>query len=151
MSKKIERTYCSHCGDAVSEFIQMHLGGGANREVKEHKMYKILPFDTGTIPAGEPGELCMECVVDLEESAKESPSYPEHEKLSEVKHESQAIGEFIEWATCVAGYEFAKYHGDDLQVALVSIEGLLAEYFGVDLDKLEAEKRAMLEVARGEQ
>ena len=88
---------------------------------------------------------------------------PETDKMIAVKDKSQAIGEFIEWlgteGMIIARYatkedEWADegeervatgtYEGDLLPV-LTSIEKILAQYFGVDLNKAEKEKRAILE------
>jgi hypothetical protein len=78
--------------------------------------------------------------------------YPEHEKLNAVKAKSQAIGEFLEWlqherfqrvTLCLEAddeEEFYPFH--------YSTEHLLAEFFKIDLNKIEAEKRAMLETMR---
>jgi len=84
--------------------------------------------------------------------------YPEHDKLSAVKDASQAIGEFIE----TAGYTLCELRTfieplDDepngktyetrprLAPVNKSIQVILADYYGIDLDKIEAEKRAMLD------
>jgi hypothetical protein len=103
--------------------------------------------------------------------------YPEHERLREVTAKSQAIGEFLEWMSD-EGIRRMKYglyndlaiHGDAMHVAEDcdvcddygfyevtregyvpdgrSIETLLADFFVIDRDKLEAEKRQMLEELR---
>ena len=98
--------------------------------------------------------------------------YPEHEKLSAIKDESQAIGEFLDWLKGgyegSPGYEICEHHdGDYSEGALIAdalsgrevdrefdpsgwrpvgatIPQLLARYFGIDQDKIEAEKRQML-------
>ena len=76
--------------------------------------------------------------------------YPEHEKLSKIKNESQAIGEFVEWLEgkgielCAIPPEF-----DHTYLPIHrSINDLLAEHFSIDLDKIEQEKRQMLEAIR---
>lgn len=85
-------------------------------------------------------------------------SYPQHEKLSEIRDKSQAIGEFIEWASD-RGWELAEWvtfgAGDGFPFERMvpvnrPIPALLAEYFGIDLAELEREKRAMLTALRGE-
>lgn len=75
--------------------------------------------------------------------------YPEHAKLAAVKDHSQAIGEFIEFC----GYTLCEYDEGEPQWRPVqrSIERLLADYFDIDLDVIEAEKRAMLEALRAAQ
>ena len=69
--------------------------------------------------------------------------YPEHEKLKAIHHESQAIGSFLEWMKS----EYPK----ETRLPPYSIQFLLAEYFEIDEDKLELEKRAMLETIRNPQ
>jgi hypothetical protein len=69
--------------------------------------------------------------------------YPEHEKLMLIKNESQIIGEFLEWlrgTNLFIGY--ADEGGLDMYYA--SNEEILAEYFKIDLYKLEQEKNQML-------
>lgn len=81
--------------------------------------------------------------------------YPEHEKLKLVKDKSQAIGEFLEWLQqqgillCTErpgadedGYQDAYRHHHE------STENLLARFFNIDLTKIEAEKREMLDEMR---
>ncbi len=63
--------------------------------------------------------------------------YPEHDKLKAVVVESQAIGEFIDWLEDVKGIEIH-----------APITKLLAEFYKIDLDVIEAEKQSMLEKQR---
>jgi hypothetical protein len=84
--------------------------------------------------------------------------YPEHAKMLAIVNQSQAIGEFLE----TSGYVLAKWvdteeecTGDDcyddhphLVATRLNTEQVLAEHFGIDLTKVEAEKRAMLETMR---
>jgi hypothetical protein len=65
--------------------------------------------------------------------------YPEHEKMKKIADESQACGDFIHWATH-KGYIDIK--------SRKRTEELLAEYFKIDLNKIEQEKRAMLALIR---
>jgi len=75
--------------------------------------------------------------------------YPEHDKLSAVAEQTQAIGEFMEWlegkgaflAHYVDGMNFPRQFD-------ASIRDLLAEWAGIDQNKLEAEKRQMLNAMR---
>lgn len=65
-------------------------------------------------------------------------NYPEHDKMNAVKAESQAIGEFLSWLgqnrlDLPDEYEF---------------NDLLAEFFEIDLTKIENEKRDILRKAR---
>jgi len=73
--------------------------------------------------------------------------YPEHEKLAKVKDESQIIGTFLDnlpddtvLAIQVSPGRFLPYRG--------RIEEILADYFDIDLDKIETEKLQMLEELR---
>jgi hypothetical protein len=90
--------------------------------------------------------------------------YPECEKMLAVKSKSQPIGEFIEWLRGERGIVLAKWcdkdeDGEDyldsgysrLVPVHIRIEDLLAEYFGIDLKRIEQEKRIMLSKLRDEQ
>lgn len=73
-------------------------------------------------------------------------AYPEHDKLAGVKDQSQAIGEFIDFG----GYVLCRpsESGRSFEAVHQSIPRILAEYFQIDLDKIEREKRAMLDALR---
>ncbi len=79
--------------------------------------------------------------------------YPEHEKLAEVAEHSQAIGEFLDWLLHEKSYHIAQWwergssDGELLPVHR-SIKDLLAEYYDIDPEALEGEKREMLEQMR---
>lgn len=80
--------------------------------------------------------------------------YPECEKMSKVRPQSQAIGEFLEWLQYEKGWSLAtvpEYYDHTLVEVSFSIESLLAEYFGIDLDKVETERRQMLDRIRAAQ
>ena len=81
--------------------------------------------------------------------AKPIPT-PELDKMRAVKDRSQAIGEFIEWLRSKKSYEIAFYpEGSDLLFPVnTSIEKLLADFFEIDLNKVDAEKRALLKQLR---
>lgn len=74
--------------------------------------------------------------------------YPEHAKLSQVQPQTQAIGEFLDWVASKHGAHLMTYVDvDDFRgwvPAGVPITRLLAEWAGIDEDKIESEKRAML-------
>lgn len=98
-------------------------------------------------------------------------TYPEHDKVRVVQDRSQAIGEFLEWLGS-KGVSLATYHEhtdacydesdwknrypqcgygeSQLQAEYKSIEARLAEYFDIDQDRLESEKRAMLDLIRSQ-
>lgn len=85
--------------------------------------------------------------------------YPEHAKMMHVAEESQAIGEFLENSDYVlAEYiECARFHvihgdtcskGSHLVPVGGTINQVLAKHFDINLDAIEAEKRAMLAAMR---
>ena len=70
--------------------------------------------------------------------------YPEHDKLTAVADQTQAIGEFIEWLEG-KGIFLARYvEGSNFPRHVHGFRILLAEWAGIDENKLEAEKRQML-------
>ncbi len=75
--------------------------------------------------------------------------YPECEKMSAVKDKSQAIGEFLEWLgsekeVFLAKWELDEYEDEYITRFLYSAEKLLAEFFNIDLNKVEQERRQIL-------
>lgn len=81
------------------------------------------------------------------------PPTPEHDKLKKVSGESQAIGEFVDWLRQERGIVFCDEDKvDDVYVPVVpfSIERVLADYFGIDLNKIEQEKVALLDHIRAQ-
>lgn len=101
--------------------------------------------------------------------------YPEHEKLSKIKDQSQTIGEFIDWL--MGGFEgspglqICEYHEGTYGAAALIADALacketdreydpsgyipvadpmalLVRYFGIDQEKIDAEKREMLAALR---
>lgn len=71
------------------------------------------------------------------ETPEQAVSYPECEKLSAIHDERRAITEFIEWA----GNRLAN-------TSATEVDELVMEFYDIDPDKLETERRAMLEEAR---
>ena len=74
--------------------------------------------------------------------------YPEHEKLKVVSDESQAVGEFVDWLGNERGIFLAEQKGFEFFPMSVSIQSLLSEFFEIDMNKIEAEKRQMLDELR---
>jgi hypothetical protein len=97
--------------------------------------------------------------------------YPEHTKMQAVADHSQAIGEFLEnsgwalaeWACIHCGAALSGPRRDPdlprdgdccnnpvLRLLEVGwpLQRVLAQYFKIDLDRLEQEKRAMLDALR---
>lgn len=81
--------------------------------------------------------------------------YPEHEKMRSVMDRSRTIGDFLDWLRDEKGVSLCKWqdtirHGPDdyTPAGFYRInkrtENLLAEFFEIDLGKVEDEKRAML-------
>lgn len=79
---------------------------------------------------------------------QEELKYPEHEKLILVQDQSQSIGEFLEWLTNEKGLSFCSFDEGGVNEAYYSNQELLAEYFGIDLYKIEQEKKQMLKEIR---
>lgn len=92
-----------------------------------------------------------------------APTIPEHNKLKAISDKSQAIGDFIEWtraSLCVPHHHEDHCRSDDTgrlmcgmsegeyEELRTPIRKLLADYFGIDEQRLEDEKRAMLEELR---
>lgn len=76
--------------------------------------------------------------------------YPEHEKLKKVADESQTCGEFLDWLKHEKGFVLHEWNErlQEYVVAWTPINTMLAEFFEIDQDRLEAEKRTMLEEIR---
>lgn len=96
--------------------------------------------------------------------------YPQHDKLRAIRNESQAIGDFLSWLengnlddkdNTYGSVELAyreKIYNDEagpcperseyLTPLQMRKKTLLAKYFGIDLDKLEDEKLAMIDLLR---
>jgi len=93
-------------------------------------------------------------------------NFPECEKFSALREKMNAIGDFIEWLSYEKKFIFAKQyewdeeedkiigegtrmvHHSQLLPSPVRIEDCLAEFFGIDENKLEVERRAILEECR---
>ena len=78
-------------------------------------------------------------------------TYPEHEKMHAVVEQSQSIGEFLDWLTNEKSIVLSQWidpESEHLTPINPNIQDLLAEYFDIDLDKIEKEKRQMLKTMR---
>jgi predicted Rossmann fold nucleotide-binding protein DprA/Smf involved in DNA uptake len=70
--------------------------------------------------------------------------FPEHDKLHAIKDQSQRIGDFLEWLSS-RGYVICTWDEHDWpRPEHRRIEEWLADYFQIDLKRLEEEKLAML-------
>jgi len=97
--------------------------------------------------------------------------YPEHDKLHKVIDKSQIIGEFIDWLHDKKEIVFVKWeeweekieprrHTDGTLEAArtithkkyvpvyTKVDALLADFFGIDQDKVEKEKLAMIKALK---
>jgi uncharacterized cysteine cluster protein YcgN (CxxCxxCC family) len=71
---------------------------------------------------------------------------PELDKMKAVQDKSQTIGWFLD--TC--GYDLAEYDDDHMKYFPINknIEQILAEFFNIDLNKIENERRQLLDAIR---
>jgi hypothetical protein len=83
--------------------------------------------------------------------------YPEHDKMAAMRTELDAVAGFLEALEAGeltydrARLRLAVYSGETstrTQIVGANIPSLLAQWSGIDQDKIEAEKRAMLERCR---
>ena len=72
--------------------------------------------------------------------------YPEHDRQRAVMADAQVIGAFLdETPYILAEYRLMDgWHEERLVPVQKTTLQVLADYFDIDLDKIEAEKRAML-------
>lgn len=82
----------------------------------------------------------------------EMPPTPMLDRMKAVRERTQAIGEFLEWLQSRGYVLCSRTEGECPDIpylpAAKSTEELLAEYFGIDLDAAERERRAVLEWVR---
>lgn len=84
--------------------------------------------------------------------------FPEHVKMEAVHSDAQIIGSFLEWLA-ERGVVMARWHEveDEMEDEVLllpdnmTIAARLALYFGIDLNKIEQEKRRMLALIRAAQ
>lgn len=76
--------------------------------------------------------------------------YPEHEKLKLISDKSMAIGEFVDVFLQKKGINLCSYDKEEQEFYMdrTPITKLLAEFFQIDLNKLEEEKQHMLNQQR---
>lgn len=93
-------------------------------------------------------------------------NYPEHDKLEKISDKSQEIGNFLSWlaegeyqsqgksrnredlGSIQLGCYRSRFDGErenSMSPSMVPVTDLLAAYFEIDLEKIEAEKRGMLD------
>jgi hypothetical protein len=84
---------------------------------------------------------------------------PELDRQRDIIHSGKAetVQEFIEWLLDKQGLVLGKYGTDEferkdvLSPTWYAREDLMADFFGIDRNKIEAERRAILEALRAEQ
>ena len=88
---------------------------------------------------------------------KQYPDCPECDKMIAVKNKSQPIGEFLDWLQNEKGFCISEWsgkadeNGDEYLLPVhKSIEQWIADYFNIDLNKVEQERRAVLDYLRME-
>lgn len=83
-------------------------------------------------------------------SAGAQPKTPECDRLVSVADESHKLGEFLDWLEQRKRLSLARWSRSDDQLVpdYTPKEQLLAEYYGIDLDKVDAERRALLKHVR---
>lgn len=86
----------------------------------------------------------------------EKPQTPELDKMLAEKEKSQVIGSFLDevgekgWALCEWTEDENSRSGGEYTQVRGGIETILAEYFGVDEEKAEKERIALLEYVRSQ-
>lgn len=89
----------------------------------------------------------------VEEPSKRPPGCPavlNLDKALKIRHQSQAIGEFLDWCH-QKGWHLCVYHkGCEFPrpIRESNIQRILAEYFGIDYDAMNKEQEAVLEYMR---
>lgn len=79
------------------------------------------------------------------------PKYPELDKMLAVRDKSRLLSEFLDWlasegiALCELNTE---RRGGEFERIQEGYEKLLARFFEIDLDKIEEERRALLDSLR---
>jgi hypothetical protein len=77
----------------------------------------------------------------------EESKYPECDKLAAVAKKSQLCGEFLDWLR-EQGWDLVEEVEEHYYPVRKTNEQLLAGFFKIDLNKVETERRALLEEIR---
>lgn len=77
------------------------------------------------------------------------PPTPNLDKMLKVQPDSQIIGEFLD-DFLLRKYRLCTWDEDQqcFMMERYSIQGILADYYGIDLDEMEAERMRLLEYVR---
>jgi len=73
---------------------------------------------------------------------------PESKKFLEARQHSEQIGEFMDWLTQEKGLVLGFWEGDEIYPYTANINKLLYEFFGINEQALEAERREILKQYR---
>lgn len=102
------------------------------------------------VPGGEFADGGLMAALRRAERVLDPPAsdYPEHDRLAKISDRTQAVGDFLDWAS-TEGWQLAE-HDDGYSFRPIgwSRERLIGAWAEIDPDKLEAEKRAMLDLLR---
>lgn len=100
-------------------------------------------YDANRVDLDVPATTCES--GDYEGEPHEPEPYPEHVRLHHVAEEAGVIGEFLD--TC--GYVLCEVDKrGEYQALNKTVQQVLADHFHIDLDRLETEKREILEAQR---
>lgn len=77
-----------------------------------------------------------------------SAKMPECERMATIRDKSQAIGEFLDWLAEEKGLRLYQRNGANFDRPYNRTEELLAEFFDIDLNKVEQERVDMLKELR---
>jgi hypothetical protein len=79
------------------------------------------------------------------------PKCPECEKLAGVAEESNKIGDFLDWMIDNTSFRVCEYDSNEyFSSSHFQRELLLAQYFDIDLKKVEQERRSLLKWLRSQ-
>jgi hypothetical protein len=89
----------------------------------------------------------------------EYPAAPECDKLAAIKDKAEVLQEFVDWLNDERGYSICERRPSGKSTAHEELDEywpasyggynrLFADFFGIDLDKVEQERRAILDHVR---
>ena len=70
--------------------------------------------------------------------------FPELDKLAALNSDISQVRSFLEDMS-EKGFEFGRWDGDQFYPANLQLENVIHEYFDIDLDKVEKERRQVLD------
>lgn len=101
----------------------------------------------------KPDVTCWRCIMlVLGRPLPTEPDTPEHRKLEAEKHSgrdaTQMLGEFLSEFLREEGVRLARYDDNDELYEINETRQLMAKFFGINENALEAEKQALLDYQR---